>query len=166
MYTTEQTKQLIGGMQHSDTGSDSYLLEKVIKDIPTDEVNLDNAMLYKVKVNNTKIEALYDTGASISVMSQYFFNELENKPKLIKCNRTVSGAGRGMLIPVGECFIQLQIGSKIFRDRVIVIETLTRNYILGQVLHRATGYSTNGRWQTLHHPKWVSACTEMLADSN
>ena len=78
-------------------------------------------MLFKVRVNNTKVEALYDTGASISVMSHQFFNKLENKPKLIKCNRSISGAGRGTLIPVGECFIQLQISNKMFRDRVIVI---------------------------------------------
>ena len=92
---------------------------------------------------------MYDTCASISVMSHHFFNKLENKPKLIKCNRTISGAGRGILNPVGECFVQFQVWNTIFRDRVVVIENLTRNYILGPVLHRTkqygTGYSRNGR---------------------
>ena len=36
-----------------------------------------------------KIEALYHTGASIGVMSCHFYNKLENKPKLIACNRSV-----------------------------------------------------------------------------
>ena len=84
MYTIEQAEQLIRGMQLSDTGSDSHLLETVIKEVTIDEVNLDNAILYKVKINNTKIEALYDTGESMIVMWQQFFNKLENKPKLIK----------------------------------------------------------------------------------
>ena len=121
-----------------------------------------NVILYKVRVNNLKIEALYDTGASISVMSHRFYNLLENKPNLIKCNRSVSGAGRGVLIPVGECFIKMQIGNKVSRDRVIVIENLKRDYILGQVLHWdnrfSMGYSTHG-WQ------YIILNGEMLAQS-
>ena len=103
-------------------------------DITIDEVNSDNTILYKVIVNNTEIEALYDTGVSISVMSQQFFNKLKNKPKLIKCNRTISEAGKGTHILVRECFIQLKIRNKKIRDRVFVIENLTRDYILGQVI--------------------------------
>ena len=49
----------------------------------------------------------------------------------------------------GKCFVQLQIGKKSFRDRVIVIENLKCYYILGQVLHSSnrfsTGYSITGR---------------------
>ena len=71
------------------------------------------------------------------------------KPKLIPCNKSISGPGRGVLTPVEECFVSVQIGSKVCRDWVNVIENLKRNYILGQVLHRdnrfGTGYSTNGR---------------------
>ena len=95
-----------------------WLTREKSSDITIDKVNSENAILYQVKVNNTKIEALSDTGASISLMSQQFFSKLENKPKLIKCNRTITEAGRGTLIPV-ECFDQLQIENKIFRDRVI-----------------------------------------------
>ena len=78
-----------------------------------------------------------------------FFNKFINKPKLIKCNRTISIAGRGTLIPVGECFVQLQIGKKTFRDRILIIKTLMRNYILGKVLYGINRfgkvYSTSGR---------------------
>ena len=48
------------------------------------KLSSNNAILYKVRVNNTVVEALYDTGTSISVISHQFFNKLENKPKLIK----------------------------------------------------------------------------------
>ena len=82
-------------------------------------------------------------------MSLQFFNKLKNKLKLIKCNRSISGAGRGILNPVRECFAEVQIGNKMFWDRVIIIENLTRDYILGEVLQRAIrfgmGYYTNGR---------------------
>ena len=38
--------------------------------------------------------------------------KFKNKPKLIKCNRNISGAGGGTLNPVGEYFVQLQIGKE------------------------------------------------------
>ena len=99
-------------------------------------------------------------------MSCQFFNKLETKLKLIACNRSISGAGRGTLIPVGECFVQVQIGNKIFRDRVIIIENFTRDYILGQVLHRAnrfgTGHSTNGRhYITLNGEMLAQHCLQL-----
>ena len=102
-------------------------------------------------------------------MSHQFFNKLGNKPKLIKCNRSTSGAGGGTLTPVGECFVQLQIGNKMFRVRVIVIENLTRDYILGQVLHTAnqfgTGYSTNGRhYITQNGEMFVQGCLQIVTN--
>ena len=144
-------------------------LDRVIKDVTLDEVNSDNAIIYKVRVHNIKIDALYDTGASISGMSLWFFNKLENKPKLIKYNRSISGAGGGTLIPVGKCFIQVQIGNKIFRDKVIAIENLKRDHILGQVLHRANrfgmGYSTNGRhYITLNREMLAQSCFQLTTN--
>ena len=130
---------------------------------------MNNAILYKVRVINTKIEALYDTNASICVMSHKVFNKLENKPKLIACNRSISGASGGTLIPVGECFIPVQISNKVFRDRVIVIENLKRDYILGQVLHRknrfGTCYSTNGmHYITLNREMHAQSYSQLTAN--
>ena len=73
----EEAGQFIRGMQLSDTISDSDWLDKVIKEVTVDKVSLDSAILYKVRVNNAKIEALYDTGVSINVMSHRFYNKLE-----------------------------------------------------------------------------------------
>ena len=82
-------------------------------------------------------------------MSRHFLERLHSKPKLIKCTRNISGAAGEALVPAGECFIQLQIGKKMFRDRVIVIENVRGDYILAQVLHRSdrfcTGYMISGR---------------------
>ena len=78
-----------------------------------------------------------------------FYDKLQNKPKLAKCIMNISNVSGKALIPVGECFVQLQTGKKLFRYRVIVIQNLKHKYILGQVLHRAyrfgTGYSTTGK---------------------
>ena len=135
-YSVEQAKQLSGNMQFSDCEFRSDWLDRYIQEVTIDEINLANVILYRVKVNNLEVEALYDTGMSISVMSKHFFDRLQNKPKLIRCNRSISGAEGEALVPVGECFIQLQIGKRTFQDKVIVIENLKCNYILGQVLHR------------------------------
>ena len=58
---------------------------------------------------------------------------------------------------------KLQIGKKMFRDRLNVFENLTRDYILGLVLHRTKQFCTGSlnKWKTLHHP--VNG--EMLAQS-
>ena len=92
---------------------------------------------------------LYDTGALISCMAKRFFNTLPINPKLLPCNRYITGAGGEVLRLVGKCFVQLQFGKKVFRDRVVVIKYLWHKYILGQVLHKlyqfGTGYSTTGR---------------------
>ena len=75
-YSVEQTKQLLGDMQFSDSESVSDLLDRYIQEVTIDEVNLENVILYKVKLNNLKVEALYDTGTSISVMAKHFFDRM------------------------------------------------------------------------------------------
>ena len=75
-----------------------------IQQVTIDEVSSDNVILYKFRVNNREVETLYDTSASISVMSKRFFEKLQNKPRLLKSNRNISIAGEA-LVPVGECFI-------------------------------------------------------------
>ena len=85
----------------------------------------------------------------MSCMAKWFFDTLPIKPKLITCDRYISGVGGKTLRPVGKCFIQLQIGKRVFRDRVVIIKNLRCKYILGQVLHRSyqfsTSYSTTGK---------------------
>ena len=70
--------------------------------------------------------------------------------------------GSEALIPLGEYFVQLQIGKRTFCNRVIVIDNLTCNYILGQVLQRTkrfgNGYLTAGKC-------YITINGEMLAQS-
>ena len=109
-YPVEKAEQLLESLGHSD--SESEWLGAGIKEVRIDEASSDNVILYKVRINNTQVNALYDTGASISVMAKCFCNKLQNKPKLAKCSRNISNASGEALIPVEEWFIQLQIGKK------------------------------------------------------
>ena len=111
-------------MHFSNSGSESEWLDKYVQNIIVEEVNSENAILYKVKVNSVEVEAWYETGASISVMSKCFLDKLQSKPKLIKCKRNISGAGGGTLLPLEECFIHLQTGKRTFHNWVIVIDNL------------------------------------------
>ena len=119
-------------------------------------------MLHKVRINNKNVNILYDTGASVSVMAKHFYDRLQSKPKLAKCSRNILNASGKGLIPIGECFVQLQISKKLFRDRAIVIQNLKCKYTFGQVLHRVyrfgTCYSTNGR-------HYITINSEMIAEA-
>ena len=114
-----------------------------------DKVCQGHIIKYKVIVNDIPVDALYDTGVSMSCMAKWFFDTLAIKPKLIPCNRSIAATGGKTLRPVGECFIHLQIGERVFRNWVVVIDNLRNKYILGQVLHRSywfsTSYSTTGK---------------------
>ena len=101
-----------------------------LQNVTIDEASSENAILYKVKVNCVEVETLYDTGASMSVMFICFLDKFQSKPKLIKCNRNISGVGGEALMPLEECFIQLQIGKRTFCNRVVVIDNLFQMLII------------------------------------
>ena len=80
-------QQLLGNLNLS--GSESNWLDWCIKEVTVDKASSGNIILYKVRVNNVQVDALYDTGASISVMTKHFYDRLQNKPNFIKCNRNI-----------------------------------------------------------------------------
>ena len=57
-YSIQEAKQLLQNMCFSDRKSESEWLDQHIKEVTTDEVNLYNVILYRVKVNNLEVEAL------------------------------------------------------------------------------------------------------------
>ena len=84
--------------------------------VKIDEIYTGTQVLYNLPINNILVQGLFDTGASMSIMSERFYNQIHQKSKLITCNRLVSSALGNNLQPVGECFIHMRIGKKIFRD--------------------------------------------------
>ena len=121
-----------------------------------------NPIMYRVRVNGQTTTALFDTGASMSVISAKFFNSLNHKPKIITCRRTLRAAGGEELILKDECFLQIKTGKQTFRDRVTIAENLRHDYIIGAAMQRsyciATGFSVTGR-------HFLSANGQMLAHS-
>ena len=85
----------------------------------------------------------------MSVISTRFFNSLKYRQKILQCSRTFRGAGGEALSPKGECFLQIKIGKQMFRDRVVIINNLNQDYIIGTALQRsycvATGLGITGR---------------------
>ena len=67
----------------------------------------------------------------------------------MQCSRTLRGAGGGALIPKGECFLQIKIGKQTVGHRVVIINNLNHDYIVGAAIQRsyhiATGFSITGR---------------------
>ena len=102
-------------------------------------------------------------------MAKHFYDKLPNKPKITKCSRNISSASGKALIPIGECFVQLQIGQKIFRDRVIAIHNLKHNYILGQVLHMTyrfgMGYFTAGKHYITINGEMIAEAISQITDN-
>ena len=143
--TTYPMEQLIGNLQLDE----SDWLDRFPCQIMVDMVCQGYVIKYMVIVNDMPVDELYDTGVSMTCMAKRFFDTLAMKPKLIPCNRSIAGAGSKTLRWVGECFIHLQIGKRVFRDWVVVIDNLRHKYILGQVLYRSywfgTSYSTTGK---------------------
>ena len=85
----------------------------------------------------------------MSVISAKFFDSLKHKPKLITCRRTLRAAGGKAPFPKGECFLQIKIGKQIFRDRVLIVQNLSHDYIIGAEMQRSyhivKGFSITGR---------------------
>ena len=81
------------------------------------EVSDDTSpILYNVRADDQPVTALFNTGATMSVISTKLFNSLKHKPKILQCNRTLRGDGGEACIPKGECFLQIKIGKQTFRD--------------------------------------------------
>ena len=134
-----------------------------IQEVYVNEVSDDTSpIMYRVRVNDQVATALFNTGSSMSVISAKFFDSLKHKPKIITCSRTFRAAGGEALFPKGECFLQIEIGKQIFRDRVIIVQNLSCDDTFGAAMHSlyhiAMGFSITGR-------HFLSVNGQMLAQS-
>ena len=57
--------------------------------------------------------------------------------------------GGDSIVLMGECFVDLEIGKRILRDRAIIIKNLSTDYIIGVTIQCAnkmlTRFSMSGR---------------------
>ena len=115
-----------------------------------------------MQANGIPVVALFDTGAGMSIMSSKFFRSIVNKPKVFKYNKKVRSAGVDTLVPIGECYVELKIGKRVLKDRVIIIKYLNKDYIIVVAIQHAnkmlTGFSMLGR-------HFISLNGEMIVQS-
>ena len=71
-YSMAQTEQLLGNLQLDK----SDWLDRLPHHITVDEICQGHVIIYKVMVNDVLVNALYDTGASMSCMAKQFFDTL------------------------------------------------------------------------------------------
>jgi hypothetical protein len=84
-----------------------------------------------VTINDTKIPALFDTGASISVISWRAFLRLSRRPRLQQEHITVKAANGKPLQVRGTALFNIQIGSRSSTRPFIVVDSLSSDLIIG-----------------------------------
>ena len=116
-----------------------------MKAIQVNEAETEDSkpILYKVQANGIPVVALFDMDAGMSIMSLKFLGSIVSKPKVFKCNRKVRSVGGDTLVPMGECYVELKIGKKVLKDRVIIIKNLNRDYIIGVAIQCANKMLTS-----------------------
>ena len=103
-YSMAQMEQLLGTLQ-----LESDWLDRFPCQVTVDEVYQGHIIKYKVIVNDVPVNAICNTGTSLSCMAKGFFDTLPVKPRLMTCNRYIADTGSKTLRPVGKCFICVQI---------------------------------------------------------
>ena len=88
--------------------------------------------VFPTSINETKINSLFDTGATKSVMS----GEMYKRPKLGPLNTTrlpkVVGADGTSLGAMGRISCKINIGEQTFKQTFLVCQNITRPVILGK----------------------------------
>ncbi|XP_053400391.1 uncharacterized protein LOC128557239 [Mercenaria mercenaria] len=99
----------------------------------------------KVQVGETEVEAIVDTAAEVTIISEEVYKKLKVKPKTVK-NAKLLTAGKELFmngLVVGP--VRLQIGSKVYRESIYVAP-ITQDMLLGfDLLHsKAVLYMRRG----------------------
>ena len=86
--------------------------------------------------SNTKSNALVDTGADKSVISENLFNSLEKKDivKVEKCNSEVCGVTGHKLMLLGSVLLKFKIGRTDIQHKFFIICNIVKPLILGSDL--------------------------------
>ena len=84
-----------------------------------------------VFIGKQKFRCLVDTGAECSLMHRRVYDNLKNKPKLLKKNINLQSANGTQLKVDGCVNVQFRIGGTDLSQDFYVIRDLNRNLILG-----------------------------------
>ena len=136
------------------------MIDKVATTIPQEDYNIVNHMeevvirseqgtTFPTKVGTTLCNALIDTGATRSCMSEMYYRKLQLNKIHILSNIHVRSATGSNLSPLGIVDCTFELGKTEFRSDFIVCKNLTRPLILGRdflMRNQVTvRYSENGK---------------------
>ena len=120
-------------------------------DNDTEEVIIgsEQGTMFPTKIGTTMCNALIDTGATRSCMSEKYYKKLQLAKIHLLQNINVNLATGSNLVPVGLVNCTFELGRTKFRSDFIVCKNLTRPLILGRDFliqnHVSVRYSENGR---------------------
>ena len=105
--------------------------------------------MFPTKIGTTMCNALIDTGAMRSCMSEKYYKKVQLAKIHLLQNINVKSATCSNLVPVGLVNCTFELGGTKFRSDFIVCKNLTRPLILGRdfliQIHVSVRYSKNGR---------------------
>ena len=117
----------------------------------TEEVVIgsEQGTTFPTKIGTTMCNALIDTGATRSCMSEKYYKKLQLVKILLLQNVNVKSATGSNLAPVGLVNCTFELGKAKFSSDFIVCKNLTRPLILGRDFlirnHVSVRYSENGK---------------------
>ena len=78
---------------------------------------------YKILVQDKLAIALFNSGASISVISKNFYTHLPYAVKLLKHDDTpIITASGSNLGPFGQCYLTFKLAKKTFTDKFYILQ--------------------------------------------
>ena len=86
--------------------------------------------LYKVQIGELHTDALFNTGALVNEISFKFYSKMQWL-KILPTSRKVVSADSNSLGPIGEVHLRFKIGKVVFNDRLIILNNLQCDIILG-----------------------------------
>ncbi len=101
-------------------------------DLTVDEVSTPGQRpVLKVKINNTVVPCLFDTGANVSVLSYDAFRRLRDRPRLLPAVRAIRAANGQFLKVMGRVLLNYSWDDIHFRHLAYVIRDVTSDAIIG-----------------------------------
>ena len=123
----QPTKQVNG--PHTANKADTEILSVHLNDMQTS--------MYNAKIGNTNTNTLFDSGATLSCISEQFYNKIWclELDRIIDINAgpplLITSASEDELINLGHCRLRFKLGQKLFEYYFQIIKNLKRDLILG-----------------------------------
>ena len=128
---------------------DKHIVMKVVGD---PDVNAQ----YKILVQYKLEIALFNSGASIPLISEKFYKHFPNAVKLLKHDDTAIINAHGYnLGPISQCYLTFKLGMKTFTDKFYTLWNLDWDVILGLTwmknYHIVFNWNINGQHYLWHN---------------